>query len=84
MKRFILALLMLSVTSCTAKKTPTALEMCETLCGSDAQSNSKVTLYGFGGCICDNEEGRKMVEGYEWFIQGYCIDHPEDPMEDRD
>ena len=41
------------------------LDKCESLCYSSGQNYSRVKLYGMGGCICDNEEGRKMDRGYD-------------------
>lgn len=41
-----------------------AMDMCDRMCFSYAQDYSDVKLYGMGGCICDNEEGRKMDKGY--------------------
>jgi hypothetical protein len=39
-------------------------DACENVCNNSGQNYVKVLQYSYGGCLCDNEEGRKMQCGY--------------------
>lgn len=46
--------------------------LCEQFC--DSQGHLQVKRDSLGGCMCDNEEGRKMDRGYLSELNGNCED----------
>ena len=42
--------------------------LCYTMCNSFSQDYSGILGYNYGGCFCDNDEGQKMQEGYEYML----------------
>lgn len=55
-----------------------AVDKCMSMCDSDENYHSKAIWYSPGGCICDNREGRIMVEGYQKNLNGQCNRPDED------
>lgn len=57
-----------------------SFEACSSMCYSKGQNYSEVLQCSMGTCICDNEEGRKVAEGYHMYLNNQC----NEPEEDRD
>jgi hypothetical protein len=49
-----------------------SLDSCYDVCYSFGQGYVNVLQYSRGVCICNNEEGRKAIEGYHKFLNKKC------------
>lgn len=45
-----------------------AAGLCYTMCNTFQQDYRGVLGYNYGGCFCDNDEGQKMQDGYEYML----------------
>jgi hypothetical protein len=45
-----------------------AYDLCVQMCDSSGQDYSEVLQYSMGTCICNNDEGRKVAEGYHRYL----------------
>ena|ERR1035437_6265945 len=56
----------------TRKYTTLDIDICTDMCDSSGQEYSQVLQYSAGTCICNNEEGNKVAEGYHKYLNGQC------------
>ena len=71
----LLAFVVMSLNGCSWTKQSDGLALCKAYCNSYGEDFSKVKQMSYGTCICDNEEGRNVAEGYSEFLNGKCQGH---------
>lgn len=85
MKKLILIAVLLSLSACKKpffRSWQSSFELCESMCAGDGQESSHVLQYSAGTCICDNEEGRRVADGYHMYLNNQCVG--ENPLEGVD
>lgn len=81
MKNFILIVLIIIFGTWAAKvklkeeNAINSLKLCENYCNSSGEDYSQVLQMSYGACICKNEEGENVAEGYHEFLNNKCEGH---------
>lgn len=66
-------LVSLLMMSCSSMQSPTdSLRLCAAYCNSSGEDYSHILQMSYGTCICDNEAGKEVAEGYHEFLNDHC------------